>query len=146
MAVVALGRGYRGLVGGPRSRLRLRFFPKEIEMKLKMEADVTAAQVEMEGANDVLMKILIGPGDGSDRIIMRLFTVLPGGHTPRHRHDYEHLVKVERGQGVAVDADGVEQPIRSGSCVLVSANEEHQFRNPHSEELRFICVIPNPER
>lgn len=115
-------------------------------MKLNSEADLSDSRVEAEGARDVLMKILVGPSDGSDDIIMRLFTVLPGGNTPLHVHDWEHLVRIEKGRGLAVDGRGAEHEVQPGNCLFVAANEEHQFRNPFSEEFQFICVIPNPKR
>jgi quercetin dioxygenase-like cupin family protein len=116
---------------------------KENTMKILQESDLSNDRVEAEGARDVFMRILVGPRDGSDEIIMRLFTVLPGGHTPLHQHDWEHLVRVENGRGVAVDGDGTQHELQPGRCVFIPANEEHQFRNPSSQGFQFICVIPN---
>lgn len=114
-------------------------------MKVKKTADVPSTEVEAKGARDVAMQILLGPADGSGEIIMRLFTLAPGGHTPLHSHPWEHLVKVEEGRGVAVDAAGETHQLEPGVSVFVPPGREHQFRNPSGEPFRFICVIPNPE-
>ena len=115
------------------------------KMKLKRDSDVQGTPVEMEGAKDVTMKILIGPDDGSRNIIMRLFRVLAGGHTPYHTHDFEHLVRVLAGRGVVVDEDGNKHELSPGQNVFVEPNEKHQFANPFSDPLEMTCTIPNPD-
>ena len=115
-------------------------------MKINDNRKIIAADVQMEGAKDVKMKILIGPDDGSQNIIMRHFIVAPGGNTPFHQHNYEHLVKVERNKGIAVDENGKEYEIGSGQSVFVRPDEKHQFRNPFSEDFEFTCIIPNPNK
>ncbi len=73
---------------------------------------------------------------------MREFEVAPGGHTPKHFHDYEHEVYVLAGSGVVIDDDR-ERPLRAGDVVFVAPNDVHQFRNTGSEPMRFLCLIPN---
>jgi quercetin dioxygenase-like cupin family protein len=113
-------------------------------MKINNNNEIAAAAVTMEGARDVRMKILIGPADGSDNIIMRHFTVAPGGNTPYHKHNYEHVVKIEANRGIAVDENGNEFEVSEGQSVFVSPDVMHQFRNPFSEDFEFLCIIPNP--
>ncbi len=115
-------------------------------MKINQNARVAEVPVQMEGTKDVTMKILLGPEDGSNNIIMRYFKILPGGHTTRHSHAHEHLVKIEKGRGVAIDEQGNQHELRVGQSVFVESNREHQFLNPFSEPFEFICIIPNPER
>lgn len=112
-------------------------------MKINTNDQIEALEVQMEGARDVSMKILIGTREESDNIIMRQFRIRPGGHTPRHTHNYEHVVKIESNRGILVDAEGVEHEIRKGQSVFVKPNELHQFRNPFSDDFEFICIIPN---
>ena len=69
-------------------------------MKVKRDSEVKTVPVDMDGAKDVTKKILLGPDDGSENIIVRLFTIAPGGHTPYHIHDFEHLVQARAGRGV----------------------------------------------
>ena len=113
-------------------------------MKINNNEEITASEVQMEGASNVRMKILIGPDDGSENIIMRHFFVAPGGNTPYHRHNYEHVIKIIRNRGVAVDESGREHTIEKGQSLFVRPDELHQFRNPYNEELEFLCIIPNP--
>ena len=113
-------------------------------MKINNNNEIAAAVVTTEGARNVRMKILIGPDDGSENIIMRHFTIAPGGHTPFHQHNYEHVVKVEANRGIAVDDHGNETEIARGQSLYVSPDAMHQFRNPFNEDFEFLCIIPNP--
>ena len=101
-------------------------------MKINNNEEIFAAEVEMEGAMDVKKKVLIGPDDGSDNIIMRHFIIAPGGNTPFHQHNYEHVVKIENNKGIAIDDNGNEYEVKKGQSIFVKPNEKHQFRNPDS--------------
>ena len=87
-------------------------------------------------------QVLIGREDGSDEIIMRYFSVKPGGNTPYHAHDFPHLVQIQKGEGVAIDPDGNEHPLSAGMVVYVPENEIHGFKNTGSEPFDIICVVP----
>src|SRR5210317_268193 len=100
-------------------------------MKINDNDKIHAADVEMDGVKNVTMKILIGPEDGSDGIIMRKFKIAPGGNTPHHKHDYEHVVKVESNRGILIDEKGVEHELKKGQSAFVKPNDMHQFRNPY---------------
>ena len=115
-------------------------------MKINRKIESEDILVEMEGAEGVVKKVLIGPEEGSTGIHMRYFKVLPRGYTIRHGHDYEHLVQVEGGRGVAIDEEGQEHQLSVGDSVFVAQNEVHQFRNPYSEPFEFYCICPNPEK
>lgn len=115
-------------------------------MKINNNEDIVAGKVEVEGARDVKMKVLIGPGDHSDNIIMRHFTISPGGNTPFHQHNYEHVIRIESNRGIAVDENGVEHEVRKGQSLYVAPNDKHQFRNPFNEDFEFTCIIPNPDK
>jgi quercetin dioxygenase-like cupin family protein len=115
-------------------------------MKINDNEKIFAAEVKMEGAENVKMKILIGPDDGSENIIMRHFIIAPGGNTPFHHHNYEHVVKVEKNKGITVDENGEEYEIQKGQSIFVKPNEKHQFRNPFSDDFEFTCIIPNPDK
>ncbi len=113
-------------------------------MKINNNDEIFAADVDMEGAKDVKMKILIGTGDESENIIMRHFFIAPGGNTPYHQHNYEHVIKVEKNKGIAVDEKGGEHEIKAGQSLFIRPNDLHQFKNPYNEVFEFICIIPNP--
>jgi quercetin dioxygenase-like cupin family protein len=111
-------------------------------MNLKHLTDVPANDVTMEGAAGCRVRWLLGEKDSAPNFAMREFEVSPGGHTPKHFHDYEHEVFVLAGRGVVVDGDQ-ERPLAPGDVVFVAPNDVHQFRNTGSDTLRFLCLIPN---
>ena len=115
-------------------------------MKINLNSEIPSPLVQMEGAHNVRMKILIGPEDGSGNIIMRHFYVAPGGNTPFHNHNYEHVIKVERGRGIAVDEHGNEHLIEEGQSLFVKPGDLHQFKNPFGDTFEFLCIIPNPAK
>jgi quercetin dioxygenase-like cupin family protein len=115
-------------------------------MIVKNNVDVPEAPVKEEKVKNVLMKILIGPDDGSHNIIMRHFKVLSEGHSPFHSHPHEHVVKIEKGKGIVMRETGEEVLVSQGQSLLIEGNETHQFKNPFSEPFEFICTILNPEK
>ena len=110
-------------------------------MKIKKADTVEAEAVKVENAKDITMRLLIGPDDEAPTFNMRLFEVALGGYTPRHTHDWEHEVYVLTGAGVVLEI-GQNRPIAAGDCIYVPPNEEHQFRNTGSENLKFLCLVP----
>jgi quercetin dioxygenase-like cupin family protein len=114
-------------------------------MKVVYYERIEQAAVQMEGARGVQMRCLIGEEDRAPNFTMRQFEVAPGGHTPKHAHNYEHEVFVLEGAGVVLEGD-VESPLRAGTVVYVPANQVHQFRNTGAAPLKFLCLIPNAVR
>jgi quercetin dioxygenase-like cupin family protein len=113
---------------------------------IKNDQDVPEFKANEEGVSNVTGRILIGPTDGSDRIIMRRFQIHHGGNTPHHLHPHEHVVKVLNGRGRLVDGQGSEHELKSGQSAFVPGGERHQFRNPYDEPFEFLCIILNPDR
>ncbi|MCD4680103.1 MAG: cupin domain-containing protein [Bacteroidales bacterium] len=90
----------------------------------------------------VKKQIYLGHKDGSNEIIMRYFTVEPGGATPYHKHGFQHLVKVESGNGIVIDKDGVEHKISAGELIYVQDYEVHGFKNVGDEPFSILCIVP----
>jgi quercetin dioxygenase-like cupin family protein len=111
-------------------------------MKVSHYEQTPAKPVEMEGSAGCRVRWLVDEHDGAPTFAMRHFEVAPGGHTPRHFHDYEHEVFVLEGSGVVVEGDR-EHRLQAGDVVFVKPNEVHQFRNPGPAPLKFLCLIPN---
>ncbi|HOO78483.1 MAG TPA: cupin domain-containing protein [bacterium] len=111
-------------------------------MKIKSEKRLKARAVEDPGAKGVTKVVLLGPEDGAEQVVMRLFRVEHGGHTPMHSHPWEHLVRITRGEGVVYSGSEGKFKIGPGRSIFIPAGEEHQFLNPYQEPLEFICVIP----
>ncbi len=114
-------------------------------MKIKAIHEIPGAPPGMEGAEGVVKRVLIGREDGAPNFVMRAFDVRAGGHTPRHSHPGEHEVFVLSGRGTVSGAEG-EHEIGPGSSVYVPPGEIHQFRADRGEDLRFLCIIPRPDR
>ena len=99
------------------------------------------APVKEEGAEGVKIKWLLDKSVGAPTFAMRHFTVQPGGHTPLHKHDWEHEVYVLEGEGF-VRSEDQEYSIRPGDAIFVPPNQLHQFRSSGSSHLRFLCMVP----
>jgi quercetin dioxygenase-like cupin family protein len=112
-------------------------------MKVVSLDQVTRSEVDMEGAERVCKQIPLGQSDGSPAYAFRVFTLDPEGHTPYHRHPYEHLNYVIEGHGALVEESGAERQLKKGDFALVLPNEKHQYRNDSkSERLVMICAVP----
>jgi len=109
-------------------------------MIIKRLKDVPFA--DTSGLDKVTKKIVIGPSDGSEEIVLRYFSVGPGGASPQHTHGFPHLVKIEAGEGAVVDDKGQEHSVAKGDYVYIKDNEIHQFRNKGPDPFDFICIVP----
>ncbi len=110
-------------------------------MLIRNAQEVQGKPVEMDGASAVTMRMMVGRADGAPNFAMRHFTVAPGGHTPRHSHDYEHEIYVVEGAG-RVEQDGVFRDLKAGDVVYVKANATHQFVNAGPDPFKFLCMVP----
>ena len=96
----------------------------------------------MEGAKGVYKQIPISREDGTPMFSFRVFTIEPGGHTPLHKHPFEHVNYVIEGHGTVIVEDQ-EHEIKKGDFALVLPNETHQYRNKStSKPLLIICAVP----
>ena len=97
---------------------------------------------QMDGAKGVLKQIPLSRSDGSPRFSFRVFTIEPGGHTPFHRHAYEHMNYVISGEGAIASEDRVHR-LQTGDFALVLPGEPHQYRNcSQNTDLVIICAVP----
>ena len=111
-------------------------------MIIQSDNNVPAQPVQVEGAHGVEIRLLVHQAQGASNFYMRQFLLAAGGHTPRHSHAWEHEVYILAGEGEAWT--GVEyRKIGPGDAVFVAPNEEHQFRNVGSGQLKFLCMIPS---
>ncbi len=111
-------------------------------MPVRKYSDLLAAEVDMAGAQNVLKKIPIGQSEGWEGYTLRTFTLGPGGHTPRHSHDWEHVNYVIRGRGKLM-IGGVDHDVDERDFAFVPPGVEHQFSNPNDAIFEFICIVPN---
>jgi quercetin dioxygenase-like cupin family protein len=102
--------------------------------------DAALKPVEMDGVEGVRMAVMVGREHGAPNFALRQFIVEPGGHSPRHSHDYEHEVYIVEGQGTVL-LNGAERAIKGGDVVFVPADHEHQFKAANGG-LKFLCLVP----
>jgi len=73
----------------------------------------------------------------------RVFTLEPGGYTPYHKHNYEHMNYIIEGEGYIINEAGEKLNVNKGDFALVSPNEKHQYRNKSSDNpFVMICGVP----
>lgn len=111
-------------------------------LKINRAEAVQASPVGTEGAEGVTIRWLISRDDGAPNFAMRLFEVAPGGHSPLHRHRWEHEVYIVEGTG-ELDWEGEPRKLRAGDFVFVAPEGEHRFRNTGNGPLKFLCLVPN---
>jgi quercetin dioxygenase-like cupin family protein len=103
--------------------------------------NITKKPLEMEGVDKASGVEVIGPEQGWDNHVLRLFQIDPGGHTPRHQHDWEHINHVVNGRGRLRIGDTIHE-LGPKDFAVVPSNTDHQFENPYDEPFEFICIVP----
>lgn len=111
-------------------------------MKITNLQKCDSTAVHMDGAKGASRQLPIGKADGAPNFSIRVFTLEPGGHTPHHVHESEHLNYIISGRGEVMEGD-TPRPINTGDFVLVAPQEKHQYRNTSSEPLIFMCMVPS---
>jgi len=112
-------------------------------MKISRLDNIEKKKVDMEGAKDVYKQVPISKDDDSPSFCFRVFTIEPGGHTPFHKHPFEHLNYIIDGHGAVVEGKGEEREIKKGDFALILPDEKHQYKNKStSEPMVFICAVP----
>lgn len=105
-------------------------------------SDMQLAAISMAGVSKASKANVIGGAEGWKDHTLRVFRLEPGGFTPRHQHDWEHINHVVKGRGRLRIGDQVHE-LSEKDFAFVPPNTEHQFENPYSEEFEFICIVPN---
>jgi len=112
-------------------------------MKIASLNSFPKSKAEMAGAERIFRQTPISRADGSPHFSFRVFTLEPRGHSPYHRHSFEHINYCIEGEGAVVDEAGAEHPFRKGDFALILPEEKHQYRNKSLDgPLIFICAVP----
>ncbi len=90
---------------------------------------------------NVEKQVLIGPEQGWDDYVMRMFTLGPEGYTPRHSHSWPHILYILEGRGTLFMGDD-EHALTPGSTAYVTGGVEHQLLNTGKDDFVFICIVP----
>ncbi len=105
---------------------------------------VKLSEVSMDGVKGTLKANVIGRREGWPEHTLRVFRVKSSGFTPRHQHDWEHVIYVIKGRGRLRIGDELFD-LEEKDFAFVPPNTEHQFENLYSEDFEFICIVPNRE-
>ena len=62
-----------------------------------------------------------------------------------HKHDYEHLVQINKGACVFIGDNGNEHHVTAGENIFIGKNEMHQFQNRSKNDVEFTCTILNKQ-
>ena len=111
-------------------------------MIIKSLTKVKKTPVDMDGVKNAFRQVPIGKADGTPNISFRVFTLGPGGNTPYHIHESEHVNYIISGKGALKDVNGDLHAVEEGDFSLVMPGEKHQYKNTsESEDLIFICAV-----
>jgi len=111
-------------------------------MIVKQSGTVRADPVTMPGIKDTTIRWLISKFDSAPNFALRMFTIAPGGRIPLHDHPWEHEIFILSGSGTAF-TDERRAKMAKGDAILVPGNEPHGYENDGSDDLVFLCIIPN---
>ncbi len=104
-------------------------------------AKIDTVNVNAPGAVNAIKQTLIGPDQGWEGWIMRLFTLTREGNTPRHSHAWPHINYIVSGEGILY-LEGEEHTVKPGSVAYIPGGAEHQFINKGEGDFSFICIVP----
>jgi quercetin dioxygenase-like cupin family protein len=104
--------------------------------------DIKLEEVIMEGVSHTGKANVVGPARGWKDHTLRVFRIKPGGYTPHHEHDWEHVNYIMKGRGKLIIGDNIHEVVE-GDFAFVPPNTMHQFRNESDEDFEFICIVPN---
>ena len=113
-------------------------------MKIIHYKDIPPDPVGEENASGLTVRWAISEKDGAPNFSMRVIEVEPAGHSPYHKHPWEHEVFILEGSGFLIQGEK-KLPFTKGDVIFIPPDQEHQLRNSSEATLEFICLIPNPK-
>jgi len=111
-------------------------------MPVRKYNDIKEVKVEMEGVVGTTKRVPIGKDEGWKDYVVRAIKMTPGGHSPRHKHDWEHVNYIISGKG-RLTIDGNVHEVGEKDFAFVPPNSTHQFENPYDKDFEFICIVPS---
>lgn len=111
-------------------------------MAVKKYTELKLDDISSDDVDRTAMTNVIGAPDGWNSHTLRVFRIEPGGHTPRHQHDWEHVNYCISGKAQLRIGDTVTEFGRR-DFAFIPPNTQHQFTNPFSDPVEFICIVPN---
>jgi quercetin dioxygenase-like cupin family protein len=93
-----------------------------------------------ERTGDREFRVLLGSGPHGDLLVTQFVGVIPPGRAPLHQHDYDEVVHVLDGHGIA-HQPGRDSPIEPGSVLYLPPGQPHCLENPGTGSLRVLGVF-----
>jgi quercetin dioxygenase-like cupin family protein len=90
------------------------------------------------------VKELTAQETGDQNLNIKIFEMLPQGHSPLHQHPAHHRLFITNGEGVIFDGTK-NTTIQSGDAVYIMTNEPHQLKTIGEKTLKFICLTIGTE-
>jgi len=110
-------------------------------MIIKKKSDFNPIIKDDGESKSVRLYPMITAKDGAPNFAMRLFEIGPGGHTPGHRHDWEHEIYIIEGGGYVLK-DNHKVEIEKDDFIYIEPLESHQLI-AGGNGMKMICVVPN---
>ena len=104
--------------------------------------DLKFKEIEQKEVKNTAKAIAVGEKTGWEDYTLRVFKIESGGFTPRHKHEWEHVNYIIRGRGRLRIGETLHE-IEETDFAFIPPGTEHQFENPNTEPLEFICIVPN---
>jgi len=111
-------------------------------MPIRRYSEIPEIRITSGDVVGVTKKIPVGKDEGWEGYTMRVFKIAPGGHAPKHKHNWEHVNYIIAGKG-KLFLDGKDYEISEKDFAFVPPNALHQFQNPYDKDFEFICIVPN---
>lgn len=96
---------------------------------------------KLELTDLVTKQVLVGPEQGWDSHVMRLFTLKKGGKAPHHSHPWQHIIYALEGKGNLM-MDNKDYPLLPHTTAYVPQDIIHQISNAGDTDFVFICIVP----
>jgi quercetin dioxygenase-like cupin family protein len=104
--------------------------------------EVKSERISPEMGRKATIRWLISEKDGASTFSMRLFEIDAGGKILAHSHPWEHEIFILSGT-VKIRIGSKWYVVREGMFLYIPPNVEHEYINAGTEQLRFLCIIPN---
>lgn len=111
-------------------------------MNIILSDEMKGKEINLPDVENVIMKALITKNEGAPNFSLRQFELGINGHTPCHKHPWEHEVYVLQGMGELIFENG-STTLMPGNAVFVPGEELHQFKNRGEGIFKFLCIVPN---
>ncbi|NBK20751.1 MAG: cupin domain-containing protein [Spirochaetia bacterium] len=103
--------------------------------------EIEKKRIESPSSNKVTKQVLVGPNQGWEDHVMRMFTLGKEGFSSRHAHPWQHIIYVVEGEGMLF-MDGKDYPLKAGTTAYVPSEILHQLSQSGEEPFVFICIVP----